>query len=132
TTSYTKGTRYPNWPLSGTADYGATSSFTIGVRGGRYQSDVIDFNVNNAGRFVFADGTTNGGQAGVPAAEQHAARYSNIPSNNGIATDKQTRNFFQADAPHYAHMGSSPTPIKAGVQIARPAHDVIKRNPQNE
>ncbi len=131
TTSYTKGTRYPNWSLSGTADYVANSNFTIGVRGGRYQSDVIDFNVNNAVRFVFADGTTNVGQAGVPATEQHAAGYSNIPSNNGIATDKQTRNFFQVDATYYARMGSSTHQIKGGVQIDRRANDVINGNLQN-
>lgn len=130
-TIYTKGTTYPNWSLSATADYVATSNFIIGVRGGRYQSDVTDFNVNNAVRFVFADSTTNVGQAGVPAGEQHAAGYSNLPSNNGIATDKQTRNFFQVDATYYARMGSTTHQIKGGVQIDRRANDVINGNLQN-
>jgi hypothetical protein len=131
TTSYTKGTRYPNWSLSATGDYVASSNFTIGVRGGRYQSDVIDFNVNDVVRFVFANATTNVNQPGVPLSEQHPAGYNNVPSNNGIATDKQTRNFFQVDATYYARMGSTTHQIKGGVQIDRRANDVINGNLQN-
>ena len=68
-TIYTKGTKNPNWTLSGTADYTLTSNLVIGARAGRYLQDSHDFNVNNVVRFVFANSTTNVGMPGVPASE---------------------------------------------------------------
>src|SRR5207247_1537779 len=118
-TIYTKGTKFPNWSLSGTADYIVNSNFVIGARAGRYFADVQDFNVNNVVRFLFADGTTNIGQAGVPASEQHPAGFNNVPNNSGVARDKKTRDFFQVDATWFGHMGSTMHQIKGGVQIDR-------------
>jgi hypothetical protein len=131
TTIYTKGTKYPNWSLSGTADYVVSDKLVIGARLGRYLSDAADFNVNNVVRYFFADGTTNIGQAGVPASLQHPAGYTNIGSNNGIAFDTTTRNFFQADATYYAKMGSSTHQVKFGVQIDHRGNDVINGSLQN-
>jgi hypothetical protein len=130
TTVYTKGTRFPNWSLSGTADYVVNSNFIIGARAGRYLSNVTDFNVNDVVRFNFG-ATTNIGMAGVPATEQHQAGYTNVPSNNGILFDKQTRNSFQVDATYYARMGSTSHQIKGGVQIDRRANDVINGELEN-
>ena len=131
TTIYTKGTKFPNWSLSGTADYVVNSNVVIGARVGRYRSDVNDYNVNNVVRFLFADGTTNIGQAGVPAPLQHPAGFTNIGSNNGIDHDTTTRNFFQADATYYGKMGSTSHQLKGGVQIDHRANDVINGNLQN-
>jgi hypothetical protein len=130
TTNYTKGTTFPNWALSGTADYTVSNNFLISGRAGRYYSNVQDFNVNNAVRFTFADGTTNIGQASVPAGEQHPAGYANIPSNNGIGKDQQTRNFMQLDATYFAHAGGSHQ-FKGGVQIDHRGNDVVNGNLQN-
>jgi len=131
TTVYTKGTKRPNWSLSGTADYLVSDKLVFGARVGRYLSDVHDYNVNDVVRFLFANGTTNIGVAGVPAALQHPAGYNNVASNNGIDHDKTTRNFFQADATYYAKMGSTTHQIKGGVQIDRRGNDVINGNLQN-
>jgi carboxypeptidase family protein/TonB-dependent receptor-like protein len=130
TTDYTKGTRFPNWALSGTADYTVNNNFLISGRAGRYFANTEDFNVNNQVRFTFADGTTNVGQAGVPGNEQHPAGYSNIPSNNGIGKDQQTRNFVQLDATYFAHLAGAHQ-FKGGVQIDRRGNDVINGNLQN-
>jgi len=129
-TDYTKGTKFPNWALSGTADYTVTSNFVIGARAGRYYANVEDFNVNNAVRFFFQDGTTNIGMAGVPANLQHPAGYQNIPSNNGIGKDTQTRNFLQADATYFAHLAGTHQ-FKGGFQIDHRGNDVVNGNLQN-
>jgi hypothetical protein len=130
TTSYTKGTKFPNWALSGTADYTVSSNFLISGRTGRYYANIEDFNVNNQVRFTFADSTTNIGQAGVPAGEQHPAGYANIPSNNGIGKDTQTRNFLQLDATYFAR-GAGSHQIKGGFQLDRRANDVVNGQLQN-
>src|SRR4029079_11051385 len=127
---YTKGTTFPNWALSGTADYTVSNKLLISGRAGRYYANVEDFNVNNQVRFVFADSTTNIGQAGVPENFQHPAGYSNIPSNNGIGKDTQTRNFAQFDATYFASAAGQHQ-IKGGVQIDRRGNDVINGNLQN-
>jgi carboxypeptidase family protein/TonB-dependent receptor-like protein len=129
-TDYSKGTTRPNWSVSGTADYTVTSNFLLGARAGRYFANAQDFNVNNAVRFTFADNTTNIGMAGVPANLQHPAGYANIPSNNGIGRDQQTRNFAQFDATYYAHLAGTHQ-LKGGVQIDHRGNDVINGGLQN-
>src|SRR5207237_5530991 len=58
-TVYTKGTKFPNWTVSGTADYTLTSNLVIGARAGRFLQETHDFNVNNVVRFMFYVGMTN-------------------------------------------------------------------------
>jgi hypothetical protein len=130
TTLYTKGTTFPTWSVSGTADYTVSSNFIISGRAGRFFSNVQDFNVNNVVKFNFAQGSTNIGQAGVPASEQFPAGYTNIGSNNGIAKDQTTRNFMQVDATYYGHLAGAHQ-IKGGVQIDRRGNDVVNGALQN-
>jgi carboxypeptidase family protein/TonB-dependent receptor-like protein len=130
-TSYIKGTKFPNWTLSGTADYVASPNLIISGRAGRYLNNTEDYNTTDAVQFLFDNGTTNIGQAGVPATEQHPAGYLNVPSNSGTTRDLTTRNFFQVDATYYAHMGSSSHQIKGGVQFDRRANDVLLGNLEN-
>ena len=125
TTVYTKGTEFPNWSLSGTADYTVSSKLFLGFRAGHYVSDVHDFNVQDVVRFLFA--TSNIGQAGVPAEFQHTNGFSNVPSNSGTTRDQLARDFIQADATYYA--GSHQ--IKGGVQIDRRKNDVLSGELQN-
>jgi len=130
-TDYSKGTRFPNWALSGTADYIVNQSFLIGMRAGRYLSDAHDFNVNNVVQFAFANNTTNIGMAGVPANLQQPAGFTNVPSNSGIDHDTTTRNFFQLDATWFAHTGSTSHEIKGGMQLDRRGNDVQRGQLQN-
>jgi hypothetical protein len=129
TTNYSKGTNFPNWSVSGTADYTVSSKFLIGARAGRYFADKQDFNVNDQVRYTFGT-TTNIGMAGVPANFQHPAQYANIPTNNGIAKDAQSRNFLQLDATYYAHAAGNHQ-FKGGVQLDRRGNDVINGQLQN-
>ena len=128
TTPYAKGTRNPNWSLSGTADYVVSSKMFVGFRAGRYVSDTHDFNVPDVVRFSFA--TSNLGMAGVPADLQHANGYSNVPSNSAVIRDKQTRDFIQADMTYYAHLGGDHQ-IKGGVQIDRRGEDILSGEQEN-
>ena len=129
-TPYIKGTKFPNYSVSGTADYTVSSKFLVSGRAGRYFSDQQDFNVNDVVRFTFANSTTNIGQPGVPANEQHQAGYANVPSNNGIKRDSQTRNFVQLDATYFGR-GFGSHELKGGVQIDRRGNDVINGQLQN-
>jgi Carboxypeptidase regulatory-like domain/TonB dependent receptor len=129
-TDYTRGTRFPNWSLSGTADYVVNSNFIIGARVGRYLNNSQDFNTSNVVRFLFA-ANPNIGMPGVPLSEQHPAGYNNVPNNSGVDHDLTTRNFIQVDATYYAHAGAGTHQIKGGVQFDRRANDVISGELQN-
>jgi hypothetical protein len=128
TTIYTKGTKFPNWSLSGTADYVVGPKFFLGFRAGRFVSDVHDFNVQDVVRFVFL--TSNLGQAGVSQDLQHPVNFANVPNNNGTIRDQTFRNFVQADATYYARAGGDHQ-IKGGVQIDRRGNDVLSGELQN-
>jgi len=134
--NYSRGTVYPNWALSGNADYVMSQRFVLGARAGYYLSDSHDLNVPDQPVFFFNNfetgaGTTNIGMAGVPANLQHGTSYTslaNTPSGNfgNFATtrDKQTRTFFQADATWFAHAGGDHQ-VRAGLQVDRRANDVL-------
>ncbi len=122
TTIYTKGTRFPNYSMSGTADYTVGPSLVVSGRVGRYLSDTHDFNVNTSVLYCFGT-TTNIGMPGVPASEQFPAGYCNGPSNSGTDHDTQSRNFVQLDATWFAK-GAGQHQIKGGFQLDRRANDV--------
>jgi len=131
-TDYTKGQRFPNWALSGTADYIVNQNFFISARAGRFLSDTHDFNVNNVVQYQFANNTTNIGMAGVPANLQQPAGFTNVPSNSGIDHDQTYRNFLQLDATYIAHTGSSSHEIKGGFQLDHRGNDVQRGLLQNQ
>jgi hypothetical protein len=128
TTDYSKGTRYPNWSLSGTADYVVSPAFLLSARVGRYVQDQHDFNVPDVVRFTFAG--TNVGQAGVPANLQHGTNFQNVPSNSAVTQDTQSRNFFQFDATYIFHAAGDHS-IKGGVQFDRRSENIISGNQKN-
>ena len=128
TTIYTKGTRFPNWSLSGTADYVVSPKLFVGFRVGRFQTDQHDFNVQNVVRFSFAN--SNLPMSNVPSNFQHPSGYSNVPNNQGVDHDTLTRNFFQADATYYAH-GAGDHQIKGGFQLDHRGEDIISGELQN-
>jgi hypothetical protein len=126
-TNYTKGTKFPNWTLSGNADYVLSSQFLIGVRAGYFRSDTHDYNVIDQARFTFGGGTNNLNMPGVPASEQHPTNYQNILSgaNSGTTYDTLSRTFIQADATWYAHARGGDHQIKGGVQIDRRGENIL-------
>ncbi|HEX5475952.1 MAG TPA: TonB-dependent receptor [Vicinamibacterales bacterium] len=129
-TDYTKGTNFPNWTLSGQADYVVTPKFLIGVRAGRFLYDTHDFNVIDQAQFNFSNGTSNIGMPGVPESEQHQGGFASIPSNSATKYDTRTRNFAQVDATYYGHFAGDHQ-IKGGVQIDRRAENINTGNLEN-
>ena len=122
-TNYTKGTKNPNWSLSGTADYTVSPKFFIGARLGYFLADAHDFNVDSNPRFVFGN-TTNIGLPGVPSDLLHPAGFQSTLSNSAIDHDKQTRLMGQVDATWYTRMGGDHQ-IRGGVQMDRRAEDIV-------
>src|SRR5262249_1130086 len=112
-TNFTKGTKFPNWALSGQADYVMSQTFFVGVRAGYFNSDQNDFNVPNVSRYIFQTSNTN--VPGVPAAEIHGTGFSNVLSNNAVDHDKLTRTYVQADGTWYGNFAGSHE-LKGGVQ----------------
>src|SRR5262249_26627893 len=76
-TDYTKTSTFPNWTLSGNADYIVSPKFFVGVRAGYFLNDQHDTNVPNASRFIFSN-STNIGIPGVPPELQHAVGFSSV------------------------------------------------------
>ena len=119
TTNYTKGTRFPNYTLSGQADYIVSPKLFVGFKGGYFSNDTHDFNVPDVPKFIFSTG--NVGMAGVPASEQHPASYTNVLSNTATTNDTLIRKYFQADVTYYAGGHQ----IKGGVQVDRRSENIL-------
>jgi len=122
TTNYTKGSTFPNWSLSGNADYSLSSRFVISARLGRFVQDQHDFNVPDVPLITFS-GSNNLSIPGVPANLQHGTGFTNVPSNNAITRDTLTRNYAQIDGTYYAHAGGEHQ-IKGGVQLDHRGEDI--------
>ncbi len=122
-TIYAKGTKYPSWALSGTADYVLSSRLFIGFRAGRFLNDTHDINVQNQPQFNFSS-STNIGMTGVPAAEQHSSGFASVPSNSAIAFDTITRNFVQVDATYYGARSGFHTITRSTHPSLRPSEIV--------
>ena len=127
-TTYIKGTKFPNYSVSGTADYTVSPSLVLSGRVGRYLLDTHDFNVNDVVRYSFA--TPNIGMAGVPGTLQHDQGFANVPNNSGTLRDTQTRNFVQMDATWFGRAAGQHQ-VKGGVQIDRRANDVVSGELKN-
>ena len=129
TTVYTKGTRFPNYSVSGTADYTLSQNFVLSGRMGRYLRDTHDFNVNNVVRYCFGN-TSNIGIAGVPPQLQHDSGFCNVPNNSGVDHDTQTRNYAQIDATWFGRAAGQHQ-VKGGFQIDRRGNNVISGELKN-
>ncbi len=122
-TDYGKAQTFPDYSVSGNLDWVATPNLFIGARGGYYFQDVFDSNVTIGPRFIFSN-STNIGMPGVPESLQHQNGFSNIPSNNKIDRDQQTRLYGQADATLYGNLGGQHQ-LKFGVQLDRIGNNVL-------
>ena len=122
--NYTKGTKNPNWTLSGNVDYTVTPKFFVGARLGYFLADQHDFNVPTTSRIFWAGGSTNIGLAGVPANLQQPTGFTNILTNSAVDHDKQTRLMSQIDATWYGRLGGEHQ-LKGGLQLDRRAEDIV-------
>ena len=50
-TNYSKTSEFPNWTLSGNADWVPSQKFVVGMRGGYFKTDWHDTNVTNEPRY---------------------------------------------------------------------------------
>jgi TonB dependent receptor/Carboxypeptidase regulatory-like domain len=121
-TDYSKGTKNPNYSVSGTADYTVGPNLVISGRLGRFLQDTHDFNVNDVVRYLFA--TPNIGMAGVPGNLQHDVNFNNVGNNSGTDHDTLTRNYGQIDATWFGRAAGQHQ-VKGGLQVDRRANDVV-------
>jgi hypothetical protein len=116
-TNYTKGTKFPNWVLSGDMNWVASPKFVFGVRGGYRTQDTNDFNVPNVPRFTWTT-TNNVNFLDVPTGLQHGTGFTSVLSNTAVSYDKLTRAYFHADGTSYFHAGGEHQ-VKFGMQYDR-------------
>jgi hypothetical protein len=129
TTNYTKGTKFPNYSISGNLDWVASPKLFFGVRGGYYFSDFSDFNVSTDPRIIFSTGN-NLNFPEVPATLQRSSGFSNIPTNTLTTRDQQTRLYFQADGTVYGNLGGQHQ-LKFGAQADRLGNNVLSGESNN-
>lgn len=122
-TNYATGTTYPNWSLSGQADWVVTPSFYVGGRVGYYFADEHSFGIPDVDRYSFPS-TTNIGLLDVPASFQRTTGFASVPTNTATTYDKQKRLSFQVDGTWYGNFGGQHT-IKGGLQVDRLGNDVL-------
>jgi hypothetical protein len=124
TVNYTKGSKLPNWTLSGNVDYTVTPKFFVGGRLGYFLADQHDFNVPTQPRIFWAGGSTNVGMPDVPANLQQPTGFTNILSNSAVDHDKRTRLMGQVDATWYGRLAGEHQ-LKGGVQMDRRAENIV-------
>jgi outer membrane receptor protein involved in Fe transport len=122
--------KYPNWSVSGNADWVARPDLYFGVRAGYYFSDISDSNFPEGPRTTW--GTGNIGFVGsngvpVPPQFQQGANFSSFPAAaaNSYVRDQQKRLQFQADGTWYANLGGQHQ-FKGGVQVDGIGNDVLQ------
>ncbi|HEU4926037.1 MAG TPA: carboxypeptidase regulatory-like domain-containing protein [Vicinamibacterales bacterium] len=114
---YAKTSTFPNWSLSGNADWTVSPRMFVGVRAGYYLSDQYDTNVTEVPRYNWTT-TNNVGYLDVPVSLQRGTGFSNVLSNNKVEQDKQTRLNFQADSTIYGNLAGAHQ-VKFGFQADR-------------
>jgi hypothetical protein len=122
-TNYSKTSEFPNWTLSGNADWVPSQKFVVSARTGYYMTDWQDTNVTNEPLYRW-NTTNNIGFLDVPASLQHGTGFTSIPTNTGTDEDQFTRAFLHADATWYAS-GAGEHQIKFGVQYDRTGNRVL-------
>ena len=122
-TNYSKTSEFPNWTLSGNADWVPSQRFVVGMRTGYYKTDWHDTNVTNEPRYNWTT-TNNIGFPGVPESLQHGTGFTSIPTNTGTDQDQFTRAFFHVDGTVYAS-GGGEHQVKFGMQYDRTGNKVL-------
>jgi hypothetical protein len=120
-TDYNYGTTYPNFSLSGQADFVVKPNLFISGRAGYFRSDQETFGIPDTARLIWRTSTVN--MPGVPPALQRTSSAANVASNSAIDFDRQQRLAVQVDASWYLSAAGQHT-IKGGIQMDRIANSV--------
>lgn len=118
---YNFGTTYPNYSLSGQADYVVRPNLFISGRVGYFRSNQRTFGIPDTPNFIWRTSTV--GMAGVPASLQRTSGAVNVPLNDAVDFDIQQRLAVQVDASWFLSAAGQHT-IKGGVQMDRLANSV--------
>jgi hypothetical protein len=121
-TNYAKGTKFPNWVLSGDMNWVLSPKLVFGVRGGYRKQDTNDFNVPNEPRTIWTT-TNNVNFLDVPANLQHGTNFTSILSNTAVSYDTLTRAYAHADGTSYFHAGGEHQ-VKFGMQYDRVGENI--------
>jgi outer membrane receptor protein involved in Fe transport len=124
-TNYAKSSTFPNYSLSGNADWIVSPRLFVGARGGYYNADQYDTNVPVEPQFTFQ--SSNVGLADVPGNLQHPTGFLSVLSNSKVDRDQQTRAYFQADTTWYASLAGQHQ-FKFGLQYDRLGNNVLRGN----
>jgi outer membrane receptor protein involved in Fe transport len=120
--SYDVVQKLPNWSLSGSLDYVASSNLYFSLRGGYFFQDTRDEGRPQGNRYTFQ--TSNIGMAGVPESLQRVTGFAD-PASTNFETRKEefTRLSLQSDATwFFGALGQHQ--VKVGAQFDRLGNDV--------
>ena len=128
-TDYGKVQTFPNWGVGGNLDWVTSPRLFFGIKGGYRTADTQDSNVTEIPRLIFSTGN-NLGYPEVPESLRRSTGFQNIPTNNKITYDQQTRLYLQADGTLYANGGGAHQ-VKFGFQYDRLGNNVLSGESAN-
>ena len=128
-TNYGKTSTFPNYSLSGNADWVVSPKLFFGVRGGYFMRDQYDTNVTEEPRVIFSNGS-NLNIPGVPDHLRQAQGFNSVPTNFKVERDQFTRAYFQADGTWYGNLAGAHQ-VKFGVQVDRVGNNVLSGESRN-
>lgn len=127
--NYAKTSVFPNYSISGNADWTVSPKLFVGARGGYYMSDQHDSDVTEQVRYVTTTTSTDPFPE-IPQALRMTTNFQNIPSNNKVVRDQQTRAYFQADGTYYGSAFGEHQ-VKFGMQLDHVGNDVFSGESRN-
>jgi hypothetical protein len=128
-TNYAKTSTFPNWLISGNADWVASPRFFVGFHAGYRTQDQYDSNVTEQTRFTFST-NNNLDIPGVPANLRQSTGFSSLPTNVKVDRDQFTRAYVKADGTVYGELGGGHQ-VKFGVQFDRTGNNVLSGESSN-
>ena len=121
--NYDYGYKYPNYSLSGQADWIVKPSLFFGFRAGYYKSGTQSFDIPTSPRFIYRTASAASATP-VPAQFQNGVGFQNVLTNTVYDHDTQQRASAQADVTWYGNLAGEHT-IKGGFQLDHLANSVL-------
>lgn len=122
------GYEVPQWNMTYSADYTATPTTLVSVRGGYFKDNYFDTGVNKSQTFEYA--TSAVGLAGIPAQYQQAAGFTNLPRVQINDHDITTRSYVDLSVSQMVNKGGVHQ-FKGGFGYNRATNDVELAYPNN-